>query len=493
MKKILVANRGEIALRVMRTCRQMGISTVAIYSEADRNSPHVRFADEAVCVGPAASKDSYLRIDKIIQVCKDLGVDGIHPGYGFLSENAAFAKACEENGVIFIGPTVEAIEIMGSKLAAKQAVSRFDVPLVPGTDQPITDVQEAKRLAAEIGFPILIKASAGGGGKGMRIVEGAEDFEEQMKLAVSEATSAFGDGSVFIEKFVTSPRHIEIQVLGDTHGNIVYLFERECSIQRRHQKVVEEAPSAVLTPALRQQMGEAAVQVARSVNYVGAGTVEFIVNHQLDFYFLEMNTRLQVEHPVTEMITGVDLVKEQIQIARGEKISFRQEDLRIHGHAIELRVYAEDPLNNFLPDIGKLEVYQLPQGEGVRVDDGFDEGMDIPIYYDPMIAKLIAHGHNRADAIQKLKKAIEDYQIKGVKTTLPFGTFVLNHAAFTTGDFDTKFVENYFHPHEDRQEEHQLAALLAAKLFQEKERAFGVSEVGNRDVVSGWRSARTSG
>lgn len=493
MKKILVANRGEIALRVMRTCRQMGISTVAIYSEADRNSPHVRFADEAVCVGPAASKDSYLRIDKIIQVCKDLGVDGIHPGYGFLSENAAFAKACEENGVIFIGPTVEAIEIMGSKLAAKQAVSRFDVPLVPGTDQPITDVQEAKRLAAEIGFPILIKASAGGGGKGMRIVEGAEDFEEQMKLAVSEATSAFGDGSVFIEKFVTSPRHIEIQILGDTHGNIVYLFERECSIQRRHQKVVEEAPSAVLTPALRQQMGEAAVQVARSVNYVGAGTVEFIVNHQLDFYFLEMNTRLQVEHPVTEMITGVDLVKEQIQIARGEKISFRQEDLRIHGHAIELRVYAEDPLNNFLPDIGKLEVYQLPQGEGVRVDDGFDEGMDIPIYYDPMIAKLVAHGHNRADAIQKLKKAIEDYQIKGVKTTLPFGTFVLNHAAFTTGDFDTKFVENYFHPHEDRQEEHQLAALLAAKLFQEKERAFGVSEAGNRDVASGWRSARTSG
>ncbi len=493
MKKILVANRGEIALRVMRTCRQMGISTVAIYSEADRNSPHVRFADEAVCVGPAASKDSYLRIDKIIQVCKDLGVDGIHPGYGFLSENAAFAKACEENGVIFIGPTVEAIEIMGSKLAAKQAVSRFDVPLVPGTDQPITDVQEAKRLAAEIGFPILIKASAGGGGKGMRIVEGAEDFEEQMKLAVSEATSAFGDGSVFIEKFVTSPRHIEIQILGDTHGNIVYLFERECSIQRRHQKVVEEAPSAVLTPSLRQQMGEAAVQVARSVNYVGAGTVEFIVNHQLDFYFLEMNTRLQVEHPVTEMITGVDLVKEQIQIARGEKISFRQEDLRIHGHAIELRVYAEDPLNNFLPDIGKLEVYQLPQGEGVRVDDGFDEGMDIPIYYDPMIAKLIAHGHNRADAIQKLKKAIEDYQIKGVKTTLPFGTFVLNHAAFTTGDFDTKFVENYFHPHEDRQEEHQLAALLAAKLFQEKERAFGVSEAGNRDVASGWRSARTSG
>ena len=403
MKKILIANRGEIALRVMRTCKQMGISTVAIYSEADRNSPHVRFAD--------ASKESYLKIDTIIDVCKKLNVDGVHPGYGFLSENANFAKACEDNGIIFIGPSVEAIEIMGSKLAAKQAVSKFDVPLVPGTDQPIADISEAKKLAAEIGFPILIKASAGGGGKGMRIVNNVEEFEEQMKLAVSEATSAFGDGSVFIEKFVSSPRHIEIQVLGDTHGNIVYLFDRDCSVQRRHQKVVEEAPSAVLTPALRKQMGEAAVQVAKSVNYLGAGTVEFIVNANLDFYFLEMNTRLQVEHPVTEMITGIDLVKEQINIARGEKISFTQEDLKINGHAIELRVYAEDPSNNFLPDIGKLEVYQIPVGEGVRVDDGFDEGMDIPIYYDPMIAKLVAHGVNRQDAIEKLKKAITDYKI----------------------------------------------------------------------------------
>lgn len=490
MKKILIANRGEIALRVMRTCKQMGISTVAIYSEADRNSPHVRFADEAVCVGPAASKESYLKIDTIIDVCKKLSVDGVHPGYGFLSENANFAKACKENGIIFIGPTPEAIEIMGSKLAAKQAVSKFDVPLVPGTDQPISDINEAKQLASEIGFPILIKASAGGGGKGMRIVNNVEEFEEQMKLAVSEATSAFGDGSVFIEKFVTSPRHIEIQVLGDTHGNIVYLFERDCSVQRRHQKVVEEAPSAVLTPALRKQMGEAAVQVARSVNYLGAGTVEFIVNANLDFYFLEMNTRLQVEHPVTEMITGKDLVKEQINIARGEKISFTQEELKINGHAIELRVYAEDPENHFLPDIGKLEIYRIPKGEGVRVDGGFDEGMDIPIYYDPMIAKLIAHGVNRQDAIEKLKQAIADYQIKGVKTTLPFGTFVLHHPAFTTGNFDTKFVDNYFHPEQLAQDETLLASLIAAKILQEHSKRFEVVESGNVTSASNWRTNR---
>ncbi len=490
MKKILVANRGEIALRVMRTCKQMGIATVAIYSEADRNSPHVRFADEAVCVGPAPSKESYLKIDTIIDVCKKLNVDGVHPGYGFLSENASFAKACQENGITFIGPSVEAIEVMGSKLAAKQAVAAFDVPLVPGTDQPISDINEAKKLAEEIGFPILIKASAGGGGKGMRIVNHVQEFEEQMKLAVSEATSAFGDGSVFIEKFVTSPRHIEIQVLGDSHGNIVYLFERDCSIQRRHQKVVEEAPSAVLTPALRQQMGEAAVQVAKAVNYLGAGTVEFIVNANLDFYFLEMNTRLQVEHPVTEMITGIDLVKEQINIARGEKISFTQDDLKINGHAIELRVYAEDPTNNFLPDIGKLVAYKIPTGDGVRVDDGFDEGMDIPIYYDPMIAKLVVHGHNRTDAIEKLKKAIEQYIISGVKTTLPFGTFVLNHPAFTTGNFDTKFVENYFHPNEIKQDETVLAALVAVALYKEKDQTFEVAEPGNQAQTSNWRTNR---
>lgn len=465
MKKILVANRGEIALRVMRTCKKMGIATVAVYSTADRKSPHVRFADEAVCIGEPASKQSYLDIDKIIKVCKQLNVDGVHPGYGFLSENAQFAKACEENGIVFIGPSVLAIEVMGSKLAAKQAVGKYNVPLVPGTDQPITDIAEAKKLAAEIGFPILIKASAGGGGKGMRVVENEAEFEEQMNLAVSEAVSAFGDGAVFIEKFVQSPRHIEIQVLGDAHGNVVYLFERECSVQRRHQKVVEEAPSALLTPEVRKKMGEAAVNVAKAVNYVGAGTVEFIANNNLDFYFLEMNTRLQVEHPVTEMITGKDLVKEQIQIAEGKPLSFSQEDLKINGHSIELRVYAEDPNNNFLPDIGTLETYQVPIGDGVRVDDGFDEGMEIPIYYDPMIAKLIAHAENRDAAIQKLLNAIEDYKIEGVKTTLGFGKFVLNHPAFISGDFDTKFVENYFHPTNVNQKELKMASIMAASLY----------------------------
>ena len=379
MKKILVANRGEIALRVMRSCKEMGIATVAIYSEADRNAPFVKYADEAVCVGPAPSNQSYLLGDNIIKVCKELNVDGIHPGYGFLSENAQFTRKVTESGITFIGPSPEAMEVMGSKLAAKAAVKSYNIPMVPGTDEAIDDIAEAKETAKKVGFPILIKASAGGGGKGMRIVEDVKDFEEQMNLAVSEATSAFGDGSVFIERYVGSPRHIEIQILADTHGNILYLFERECSIQRRHQKVVEEAPSSVLTPQIREAMGKCAVDVARACNYVGAGTVEFLLENNTNFYFLEMNTRLQVEHPVTEMITGVDLVKEQIKIARGEQLSFKQEDLKIQGHSLEVRVYAEDPKNNFLPDIGTLKTYRRPSGLGVRVDDGFEEGMDIPI------------------------------------------------------------------------------------------------------------------
>jgi acetyl-CoA carboxylase biotin carboxylase subunit len=347
IKKILVANRGEIALRIMRTAKSMGIKTVAVYSDIDRNSPHVRFADEAVAIGAAPSKESYLVVKKIIEAAIQCKADAIHPGYGFLSENAALCEAADKEGIIFIGPTVHAIEVMGSKLAAKQAVAKFDVPMVPGVDRAITDIEEAKKIALQVGFPILVKASAGGGGKGMRVVENIEELEEQMQMAISEAISAFGDGSVFIEKFISNPRHIEIQVLGDKHGNIVHLFERECSIQRRHQKVVEEAPSILLTPATRKAMGEAAIKVAQSVNYIGAGTVEFIADNEQNFYFLEMNTRLQVEHPVTEMITGVDLVKEQIRIAEGHPISFLQQDLEINGHAIELRVYAEDPENNF--------------------------------------------------------------------------------------------------------------------------------------------------
>jgi acetyl-CoA carboxylase biotin carboxylase subunit len=468
MKKILVANRGEIALRVMQTAQKMGIKTVAVYSTADRNAPHVKFADEAVLIGEAPSNQSYLLGDKIIEVCKELGVDGIHPGYGFLSENADFAEKAEQNGITFIGPRSKAIRIMGSKLAAKEAVKAYDIPMVPGLDEAITDVAKAKEVANQIGFPILIKASAGGGGKGMRVVEKAEEFESQMQRAISEATSAFGDGSVFIEKYVGSPRHIEIQVMADTHGNVVHLFERECSVQRRHQKVVEEAPSAVLTPEIRKAMGEAAVKVAQACDYVGAGTVEFLLDENKNFYFLEMNTRLQVEHPVTEMITGIDLVEMQIRVARGEVLPIKQEDLSIKGHALELRVYAEDPLNDFLPSIGHLSVYQIPEGTGIRVDNGIEQGMDVPIYYDPMLAKLIAYGKNRDEALQLMLKAIENYKVEGIFTTLPFGKFVFEHEAFRSGNFDTHFVKKYYSADllkEEISKEAEIAALVALKQY----------------------------
>ena len=471
MNKILIANRGEIALRIMRSAKEMGIKTVAVFSEADRNALHVRYADEAVCIGPAPSNQSYLVGSKIIDACKLTGAEAIHPGYGFLSENPAFAKEVKAAGLILIGPTPEAMEIMGNKLSAKAAALKYNIPMVPGTEEAIDNVDEAKNRAVEVGFPILIKAAEGGGGKGMRIVEKVEDFEEQMQLAVSEATSAFGDGAVFIERYVTSPRHIEIQVLGDTHGNIVHLFERDCSVQRRHQKVVEEAPSSVLTPEIREKMGKCAVDVARSVSYVGAGTVEFILDENLDFFFLEMNTRLQVEHPVTEMITGLDLVKEQIKIARGEALSFKQEDLKISGHAMELRVYAEDPLNNFLPDIGTLQTYQTPKGYGVRVDDGFEQGMEIPIYYDPMIAKLITYGKDRAEAIERMIRAIAEYDITGIQTTLSFGNFVMQHPAFVSGQFDTHFVSKYFNQESLKSEDEQeamIAAISAVLLLQKK-------------------------
>lgn len=467
MEKILIANRGEIALRVMRSAREMGIKTVAVFSEADRNALHVRYADEAVCIGPAPSAQSYLSADKIIAACLKTGAQGIHPGYGFLSENADFARKVKAAGLTLIGPSPEAMEIMGNKLSAKAAALKYNIPMVPGTEEAVTDVEEAQKRALEIGFPILIKAAAGGGGKGMRIVERPEDFIEQMDLAVSEARSAFGDGSVFIERYVSSPRHIEIQVLGDNYGNIVHLFERDCSIQRRHQKVVEEAPSSVLSEELRQKMGESAVNAARSCNYTGAGTVEFILDENLDFFFLEMNTRLQVEHPVTEMITGVDLVKEQIKIARGEKLSFKQEDLKIKGHAMELRVYAEDPANNFLPDIGNLKTYITPKGPGIRVDDGFEQGMDIPIYYDPMIAKLVSFGKDRTEAIERMIRAIDEYQITGIQTTLGFGKFVMQHEAFVSGKFDTHFVSNYFKPEylEGGNEDEAMIAALLGTVF----------------------------
>lgn len=493
MQKILVANRGEIALRVMRTAREMGIKTVAVYSEADRNMSFVRFADEAVCIGPAPSSQSYLRADKIIEVAKQTGADAIHPGYGFLSENASFSKAVSDAGLTFIGPSAHSIEMMGSKIAAKQAAKKFNVPMVPGTEDPIKDINEARSIAANIGYPILVKASAGGGGKGMRVVSEEAELEEQIRTAKSEAMNAFGDDAVFIEKYVGSPRHVEIQLLGDQHGNYVYLFERECSIQRRHQKLIEEAPSSCLTPDIRKAMGESAVAVARSCKYYGAGTVEFLVDENLNFYFLEMNTRLQVEHCVTEMITGKDLVREQIYVARGEKLSFTQDDLKINGHSIELRVCAEDPTNNFLPDTGKLEIYQPPKGPGVRVDDGYEEGQDIPIFYDPMISKLVVHAATRDEAIDRLCRAIDEYYVKGIQTTLGFGKWAVQTEPFRTGNFDTKFIEKHFKPeyltHTDKEQE-EVAALLGAFLWSRQKKPVQQQGLASNGVQSNWKTRR---
>jgi propionyl-CoA carboxylase alpha chain len=444
IRKLLVANRGEIALRIMRSAREMGISCVAIYSDVDRTAPHVLFADESYPLHGNTPTETYLDIEKILTIAKRAGVDAIHPGYGFLSERAEFARAVEEAGLIFVGPSSHAIDLMGDKLAAKRAVKQFGVPLVPGTEEPVQSPEEAIAIAEEMGFPIMIKAAAGGGGKGMRIVHDPRTMKENIERAMSEAQNAFGNPAVFIEKYIESPKHIEFQILGDQYGNLVHLYERECSIQRRHQKVIEEAPSPFLDDALREQMGIAAINVARSCQYTNAGTVEFIVDRNRNFYFLEMNTRLQVEHPVTEMILGMDLVKWQIRIAEGEKLPFSQEAIKARGHAIELRVYAEDPENQFLPDIGRLERYQKPEGVGIRVDDGFREGMEIPIFYDPMIAKLIVWAETREEAIERLKRAISEYQIRGVKTTLDFGLWLCDHPVFRDGTYDTHFIQKHF-------------------------------------------------
>jgi len=491
MNKILVANRGEIALRVMRSAKEMGIQTLAVFSEADRNMPFVAYADEAVCIGPAPSAQSYLRADKIIEVALQYGADAIHPGYGFLSENAAFSKSVTEAGLTFIGPSAYSIEIMGSKIAAKQAAQKFDVPMVPGTDKPLQTYEEARGIADKVGYPILIKASAGGGGKGMRVVNNGEELEEQMRMAKSEALSAFSNDDVFIEKYVGSPKHIEIQLMGDQHGNYVYLFERECSIQRRHQKLIEEAPSSCLTPDIRQAMGECAVNVARACKYYGAGTVEFLVDDDLNFYFLEMNTRLQVEHCVTEMISGVDLVKEQIRVARGEKLSFTQDELKINGHSIELRVCAEDPMDNFMPDTGRLNIYVRPQGPGVRVDDGYEQGMDIPIFYDPMIAKLVVWGKDRNEAIDRLCRAVDEYKIQGIQTTLAFGKWAVRQPAFVEGKFDTNFIGKYFKPEylvHETEDEAEVAAALASVIWDKGKKA--VQAPAQTGKVSKWKLQR---
>ena len=494
-RRILIANRGEIAVRIIRSARELGIETIAVYSDVDRSAPHVQLADFAVNIGPAPSAHSYLNIPNILEACHQTKADAIHPGYGFLSENAEFAQQVKDAGITFIGPTPSAISTMGSKLAAKAAVSAFDVPLVPGTSKPIDDVSEAQRVAHEIGYPVLIKASAGGGGKGMRIVHQKDELPEQMERAVSEATSAFGDGSVFIEKFITAPKHIEIQVVGDQHGNYAYLFERECSIQRRYQKVIEEAPSPVVSTKMREAMGKAAIEVARACHYEGAGTVEFVVGDDLQFYFLEMNTRLQVEHPVTELVTGIDLVKEQIRIAEGHPLSFSQQDLSIRGHALEVRVYAEDPTNNFLPDIGTLKTYRRPQGSGVRVDDGIEQGMDISVYYDPMIAKLITYGKNREEAIARMLRAIDEYEISGVATTLSFCRFVLRHPEFVSAKFTTKFVDDHFNPENLTKvahfEEGLISAVLAGKLQSEqKQNSQPTKATPSSATGSSWKNRR---
>lgn len=494
-KKILIANRGEIAIRVMRTCREMGIQTVAVYSEADANARHVRYADEAYCIGKAPSNESYLKMDTIIELCLQTGAQAVHPGYGFLSENAVFANKLKENNIVLIGPTASAMEVMGSKIASKQAVEKFGVPLVPGINEAIVDANAAMQVAIEVGFPVLVKASAGGGGKGMRVVEKQEEFLSALQMAQNEARSAFGDDSVFIEKYVGSPRHIEFQIMADNFGNVCHLFERECSIQRRHQKLVEEAPSAALTPSLRAKMGEAAVNVARACNYTGAGTVEFLLGDGESFYFLEMNTRLQVEHPVTEMITGLDLVREQINVAYGLPLSFKQEELKINGHAIELRVCAEDPFQQFLPNIGKVNQYLVPNGPGIRVDDCMEANMEIPIYYDNMLAKLIAWGSNREQAIKRLRRAIKEYVITGIETTLSFGEFVLTHEAFLSGNFDTHFIQKFFNPEDLKKveisdEELSVLASAAVSFFMQNKNENVSAVSANQQTESQWYNSR---
>ena len=442
IQKVLVANRGEIAVRIIRTCREMDIATVAVYSAADRKSMHVRYANEAYFIGQAPSAESYLNIDKILEVARISGADAIHPGYGFLSENAEFAKRVKEAGLIFIGPTPEAITSMGDKMTARRIMIEAGVNVVPGTKEKLTDTDQLLRVATEIGFPLMIKASSGGGGKGMRLVRSSQELVSSYQMARSEALSAFGDDTVYIEKYIESPHHIEFQVLADTLGNVVHLFERECSGQRRHQKVVEETPSPIMTPQLRAEMGRQAVAAARSVNYVGAGTVEFLVDDKQNFYFLEMNTRLQVEHPITERITGVDLVRQQIKIANGFPIDFSQDDLSISGHAIECRIYAEDPENNFMPSPGIVKHITEPLGFGVRTDGYVYEGYEIPIYYDPMISKLIVWGQTRDEAIQRMKRTLNEYKITGVKTSIPFLKRIMETPDFTYGAYNTHFIAN---------------------------------------------------
>ena len=443
-KKILIANRGEIALRVIRACRELGIQTVAVYSEADRESLHVRFADDDVCIGPPPARDSYLKIPRIIAAAEIAGADAIHPGYGFLAENAEFAETCAASNIAFIGPTAEQIRVMGDKAAARNAMARVDVPIIPGTPGPVEDADEALEFARVIGFPVIIKAAAGGGGKGMRVAAEPEDFTRSFQLARSEALSAFGSGDVYVEKYLERPRHVEFQIMGDRHGNLIHLGERDCSVQRRHQKLIEEAPSPAVTPDLRERMGDAAVRGAKAIDYVGAGTIEMLLNADGNFYFMEMNTRIQVEHPVTEMLTGVDLGQEQIRVAAGENLSV-MEVPSLRGHVIECRVNAEDPARNFQPSPGRIDVFHPPGGPGVRLDTHVYTGYTVPPYYDSLLAKLICQGRDRAEALRRMQVALESFIIEGVTTTIPFLARVMADPHFQAGDVDTKFLEREAH------------------------------------------------
>ena len=488
-KKILIANRGEIACRVIRACREMKIATVAVYSDADKDALHVRMADEAYHIGPPPSGESYLRWEKIIEVAKRAGAEAIHPGYGFLSENAEFVREVIRAGITFIGPPPEAMEGMGGKISARKIAIEAGVPVVPGTTEPLRSFEDAQKTTAKFGYPVMLKASAGGGGKGMRLVNDESELESALEASQSEALASFGDDAVYVEKAIVRPRHIEIQIFSDSHGNHVHLGERECSIQRRHQKVIEEAPSPINSVELRAEMGACAVKVAKAVNYVGAGTVEFLVS-DLDksFYFLEMNTRLQVEHPVTELVTGIDLVREQICVAAGEKLSFTQDEIALNGHAIECRVYAEDPENNFLPSPGKITRLRLPHGPGVRDDGGVYEGAEVSIYYDPMISKLAVHGRDRFEAISRMRRALMEYEIGGIKTTLPFFREIMEDDEFVAGNLDTGFISR-FNERKEPQETDETArdmAVIAATLSYSQRQKKALVNSGTPAKPSEW-------
>ncbi len=490
-RKLLIANRGEIAVRILRACRELGIRTVAVYSEVDRSSLHVRTADEAYPIGPPPARESYLVIEKLIDVARKSGADAVHPGYGFLAENADFARACRDAGLVFVGPTPEAIELMGDKVAARKTVRQVGVPTVPGTTDEVEDVSEALRVAAEIGYPILIKAAAGGGGKGMRVVRSPEEFADAFRAASSEATSAFGYGGVYLERLMETVRHVEVQILADHHGNVIHLGERECSIQRRHQKLLEESPSPAVNDELRARLGEAAVNAARAAGYTNAGTVEFLLDPHGNFYFLEVNTRIQVEHPVTEMVTGIDLVAEQIKIAAGEPLSIKQEDVRLRGAAIECRIASEDPYNNFLPSTGCITFVQEPSGPGVRVDSALFEGFEVTLYYDPMIAKVIVWAEDRPKAIQRMKRALREFKILGVSTNIPFHLWLLDHPKFLKGEVDTAFLERHYRQLSLGDEDERDVALIAAAIAHSlaKKRRVRVRDGAIVGAVNPWRIA----